>query len=267
MNQNAGQLSNERGTLAYEISGHGESVVFCHALATDRRIWESQAAALSPTFTALTYDLRGHGQSALAADGHYSFESMASDVVALMDHLGIERASVVGISVGGEIAQMMAAQYPDRIHKLLLASTACHTAEARAALWATRIAAAETGGMTPMAASSVPRWFSKAFRMRQPDLVAAWQQRIAATATEAYVGIARTIQSMDLRPLISALSCSTHIVCGSEDENTGPVVAAGLAALIPRATMDVIQGAGHFPNIEAPLEFTRWLLDRLSDAP
>jgi 3-oxoadipate enol-lactonase len=253
-----------RGRLAYQTSGDGECVVFCHALGTDRTLWKDQVEALNTRFTSLAFDMRGHGQSSPALDMDYSFESMAADVISLLDHLGIGCASIVGISVGGEVAQWLAATYPGRVARLFLSSTACFTDRARAALWESRISEADTMGMEPMASSAASRWFSDGFRKSHPDIVEDWRRKIATTSVRAYAGIARAIQSMDLRQMIGAISCPTWIVCGEQDGNTGPAAASTIADCIPGARMHVIDSAGHLPNLEKPAEFNDHLLRWLS---
>lgn len=266
MTDNTRYLRSTRGPLAYEVSGEGEWITFCHALGTDRQIWSSQIPALRRNFSVLTYDLRGHGQSAVAGDGNYSFEAMAEDLLDLMDHLHIDRTSLVGISVGGEIAQTLAARDAERVEKLLLSSTACYSDPARADVWNSRIAEALAYGMKPVAAAAVRRWFSEDFRVREPQVVESWQRRIESTSVHAYVGMARTIQAMDLRAAIRGIACKTHVLCGSLDENTGPRVAAQLTTLIPGSKLLVIEGAGHFPNVEAAAAFNTRMVEWATDA-
>jgi 3-oxoadipate enol-lactonase len=264
LNPTASYLHDARGSLAYESAGQGDCVVLCHALGTDRNLWRNQFVALTLRGRVLSFDMRGHGDSLPALDADYSFKSLAADVISLMDHCGIASASLVGISVGGEMAQWVAANHPDRVKRLLLASTACFTTDARAKLWDVRIKDVLATGMEPTAAAAVRRWFSDEFRSRYPELVRAWERKIAATSVAAYAGIATAIQSMDLRPKIRGIACPTYVVCGDQDENTGPAVAATIADCIRGAELHIISGAGHFPNLERSVEFNDLLLRWLS---
>jgi 3-oxoadipate enol-lactonase len=115
-----------------------------------------------------------------------------------------------------------------------------------------------------IALAAAQRWFSDDFRRRNPQVVESWRRTVASTAVPAYTGIARSIQSMDLRPMISTITCPTRIVCGDEDENTGPSVAASIARHIAGSQVHVVTGAGHFPNLERPIEFNAQLLQWLS---
>jgi 3-oxoadipate enol-lactonase len=101
-----GSLSLPDCELALEVNGRGPDLICCHALATDRHIWKLQVETLVTHFRLITYDLRGHGLSSLSTTDDYRFESQADDVVALLDHLDIDQAGLIGISVGGEVAQV-----------------------------------------------------------------------------------------------------------------------------------------------------------------
>lgn len=255
MQEHRGMLLSSECGIAYRVVGHGKALIFCHALATRQNIWDRQRAALSSKFGIVSFDLRGHGESTVPGNGDYSFESQAHDVIALMDHLNIARAVLVGISVGGEVAQVAAARYPNRFERLILSSTACHTNPARAATWESRIQEASRLGMPGIAATTVSRWFSEAFALENPDVVEWCRQFVLATPLDSYIGLARVIQTMDLRLESAKIGCPTMILCGDQDHNTGPETARSLAHLIPGSQLKIFEGSGHFPNIEVPQQF------------
>jgi 3-oxoadipate enol-lactonase len=257
MQDERGLLSRPEANIAYRISGRGRWLIFCHALATRQELWSRQRATLSQYFSVLSFDLRGHGESPPPGDGNYSFESQADDVTALMDHLDIPSAALVGISVGGEVAQVAAARHPGRFDRLILASTACHTDPARASTWESRIREAERLGMSGIAPATVSRWFSERFAAEDPGVIEWCRECVAATKLESYVGLARVIQLMDLRPVLGTISCPTLILCGEQDHNTGPKTARVLADLIPNSRLEIFAGSGHFPNVEVPGQFNR----------
>ena len=201
--------------------------------------------------------MRGHGESPLPITGDYSFEAQADDVVALMDHQNIPTAALVGISVGGEVAQVAAARHPHRFDHLILSSTACHTDPKRASTWESRIQEAGRFGMAGIASATAARWFSTGFASANPEIVEWCRQCVASTALASYVGLARVIQGMDLRPLLRTIACPTLVLCGDQDDNTGPPTAQVLADLIPDSQLAIFAGSGHFPNIEVPTDFNR----------
>jgi 3-oxoadipate enol-lactonase len=252
-----GLLVRPESKIAYRISGRGKPLVFCHALASRQELWDRQREALREKFRIVSFDLRGHGDSPPPVSGDYSFESQADDVAALMDHLNISSAALVGISVGGEVAQVAAARHPQRFDRLILASTACHTEPARASTWEARIQEAGRRGMPGIAAGTAARWFSESFASANPDVVEWCRQCVASTKLESYLGLARVIQAMDLRPMLGIIACPTLVLCGGQDRNTGPNTAQILAHLIPHSQLAIFAGSGHFPNIEAAERFNR----------
>lgn len=251
-------------SLSYSLTGEGTCVVFLHALGTSRAMWKDQSPAQGCRWLSLAPDMRGHGESAPARDGDYSFDALANDVITLLDHHGIRSASVVGISVGGEIAQVLAALHPDRVERLLLVSTACVTREERAVLWGERIAEAQAEGMQGVAQSAVRRWFTQSYQRENSETVAHWQRIAANTSLEGYIGIARTIQRMDLRPMLATITCPTLVLSGELDTATGSATGEEIASLVPGARHCVMSGAGHLWNLESPAAFNAELAGFLS---
>lgn len=264
MTSQTAPLVTARGALHYQWEGQGPWVVLCHALGTDASLWSAAVQALQPSFRVATFDLRGHGQSPPPPDGDYSFDAMAQDIVEILDHLKAERASLVGISVGGEVAQVFAAAHAERVRNLVLCSTACVTEPARAQIWQRRIQEVETRGMTALARASVERWFTPRFFAAHPEMMERFRRRLAAMEPRVYIGIARAIQRMDLRPVIRRLRCRTLVLCGDQDANTGPQSANVIMANMPNSELWVFEETAHFPNLEAPERFNsllrEWLL-------
>ena len=244
--------------LTYQLRGAGETIVFLHALGTSSHLWDGLPPPGAP-WRLLAPDMRGHGDCAPAADGNYAFDRLAADVVQLLDLHGIARAPVVGISVGGEIAQVLAALHPERVERLLLVSTACVTHADRARLWSERIARAASAGMPAVAAEAVRRWFTVPFQQTHPEAVGKWERIVAQTSLAGYIGIARTIERMDLRPLLGKIRCPTWVLSGALDAATGLTAGEEIARGIPGAIHRVIDEAGHLWNLESPSLFGREL--------
>jgi pimeloyl-ACP methyl ester carboxylesterase len=111
--------------------------------------------------------------------------------------------------------------------------------------------------MPGIAAATASRWFSERFAAENPGVIEWCRQCVAATKLVSYVGLARVIQLMDLRPMLGTISCPTLVLCGDQDHNTGPKTANVLAELIPNSRLSIFAGSGHFPNIEVAGEFNR----------
>lgn len=249
------------GDISFGVQGTGQWVIFCHALATNKKIWDGQLDQLGRKFSILTYDLPGHGKSAPSADNDYSFDSLSDQLVALMDYLKIESAHLVGLSVGGEIAQVAASRYPNRIKGLVLVSTGCFTSPERKSVWDGRIMAVIEKGMQGIAKSTSERWFSQGFADVHPGALENCRNWISETDLSAFLGLVREIQRMDLRESNKAIQCPTLILCGVEDHNTGLPAAKLIASTILGSKLCEIPAAGHFPNIEMATQFNCELIE------
>ncbi len=248
--------------IHYEISGSGPCVVFAHSLGSDLSIWESQKSALAARHSVLRYDLRGHGGSTAPA-GAYDFDQLAADVVGLLDALKIERASFVGISLGGMIGQALALAAPQRLDKLVLADTTGRYPPEVQATWPERIRQIEAGGLEPLVGPTLERWFTAPYRAAHPDVAARIGNIIRATPVAGYIGCCHAIAGLNFTDRLKTLAIPTLVLVGDQDAGTPPAMARELAAAIPGARLEVIEGAAHLSNIEQAATFNRLLADFL----
>lgn len=248
--------------IHYEISGSGPTVMLAHSLGSDLSIWEAQKSALAGRHTVLTYDIRGHGQTAATA-GAYDFDLLATDAVALLDALMIERASFVGISLGGMIGQALALAAPLRLEKLILADTVCRYPPEAQAAWPERIRQIEATGLEPLVAPTLERWFTAPYRAAHPEVVAHIGTIIRSTPLAGYVGCCHAIAALDFSTRLKALNMPAMVVVGADDPGVPLPLAQELAAAIPGARLEVIPGAAHLSNMEQADAFNHLLLDFL----
>lgn len=237
--------------LHYDERGpsDGPALVFANSLGTDFRIWDRLAAAFEGRFRVVVYDKRGHGLSD-APDAPYRMDDHVADLAALLDGLGVADAIVCGVSVGGMIAQGLAAARPDLVRALVLCDTG-HVIGTKDS-WDDRIAAIREGGIAVLAEAILERWFSASFRAERPAELAGWRHMLTRTPLEGYAGTCAAIRDADLTEGARSLAMPTLCVCGSEDGATPPELVQSLAALIPGARYAPVEGAGHLPCIEAP---------------
>lgn len=226
----------------------GPTVVFSNSLGTDLRIWDRVIAALPADWSLLRYDTVGHGLS--AAGESLSIEDHGRDLMALMDGFDLDRAVIVGLSVGGLIAQSVALTRPERVAGLVLSNTAARIGTPD--LWTQRIAAIAEGGMAAIADATMERWFSARFRRECPDDLALWRTMLAHTPADGYSALAAAIRDADFRPNASRITAPTLCIGASEDAATPPDAVRALAGLIPGAAYQELSGPGHLPCIEAP---------------
>ncbi len=225
------------------------TIVFCNSLGTDFRIWDGVVRILRPEFRLIRYDKRGHGLSEAPA-APYAMADHVADLAALMDHVGVEDTLVVGLSVGGMIAQGLAAARPDLTHALVLCDTAHRIGTAD--LWNERIALVEGSGIGSIADGILERWFSRAFRADHEVEVAGYRHMLIRTPADGYVGTCAAIRDTDLTESSRHLGLPALCVVGDEDGATPPEVVAELAELLPEGSLEVIAGSGHLPCIDQP---------------
>jgi len=249
--------------LNYRFDGpaDGPVLVLSNSLGTNLSMWDPQIPALAAQFRVLRYDTRGHGQSSVTA-GPYTITQLGRDVVGLLDGLGIERAHFCGLSMGGVIGMWLGVYAPERINRLVLCNTAAKIGTAD--MWNTRIETVRTNGLSAVAETQAQRWFTPAFIAKAPDVIAATRQMIASTSPEGYAANCGAIRDMDQRETISRIRARTLVIGGLHD----PVISAAdlryLVDTIPGAKL-VELDASHLSNVEAPVEFTKALLNFLTE--
>ncbi|KQT61239.1 MULTISPECIES: 3-oxoadipate enol-lactonase [unclassified Aureimonas] len=237
----------------YRLGGMagGRRVMFLNSLGSDLRIWGEVETLLAPTCEILTYDMRGHGLTE-AAPAPYTLDRLVADAAGLLDAVGWETASLVGLSVGGLVAQGFALHHPERLASLVLMDTAAKIGTADG--WNERIAAVEAGGTASIADAVVARWVSPAFATEKRAVLAGWRSMLAQTSAAGYAGICAALRDADLTGDVPAIVAPTLVLVGDGDLATPPDLVEATARLIPGAEFRTIPGAGHLPCLERPAE-------------
>lgn len=244
-------------TLHYRFRpGKGVPVVFLNSLGTDLRIWDGVIAALDASVPVLCLDKRGHG---LSDDAEITMDLLAGDVAALMDHLGLAASVICGVSVGGMIAQSLAARRPDLVAGLVLCCTGARIGDADG--WNARIDTVCGEGIAAMAETILERWFSPAFRRERLAELGGYRNMLNRTSAEGYAGVCAAIRDSDLTARAAGIAVPTLCIAGSEDLATPPDLVQTLAGLIDGAGYEVIEGCGHLPCIEVPDTIARAVRD------
>jgi 3-oxoadipate enol-lactonase len=247
--------------IYYELHGREGApwLVLSHSLACSTRMWDAQIEAFKDRYRILAYDMRGHGQSAAPA-GPYTLDLLAEDVVALMKHAGIARASFIGLSIGGMIGQTLALAHPALFERMVLADTG-HAQNAEAiAQWEERIRIAQSQGMGPLVEPTMARWFTEPFRSSPQARKIA--DLIRATPVAGYVGCGRAIMQLATTARLKDIALPLLAIAGEQD-----AAAAGTRYIgenVPGARLVMIPQAAHIANVEQPAAFNRALRDFLS---
>lgn len=255
-------------TIHYALEGAADAPVLllANSLGTSFLVWDAVMPALTSRFRVLRYDMRGHGLSDATPlpdeNTGYSIAALAGDALALLDGLGITKAHVCGLSMGGMVAQHLAAHAPERVERLALCGTAMQIGPA--SVWTDRVAGIRRDGLPAIAPGVMSRWFTDGFRARVPHVVRGYANMVARTTLEGYVGCALAVRDADLTGSASRITAPTLVVVGDLDPATSPASAQAMAAAISGARLEVIASCSHIPCVEQPEALVRLLLAHLA---
>lgn len=232
----------------------GVPLLLIHSLGAATAMWAPQIAVLSRTHRVIAMDLPGHGLSQ-ARPGEYSMAGLAADALGVLDALGIEAAHVAGVSIGGRIAMQIASTAPGRVLSLMLCDTALDFQPP--SRWTGRIETVLAEGMAPIVDAVVANW---AVDQSLPS-TAGLRAMVARTDPRGYAGCAAALRDCAVPGPIHA---PTTVICGEQDPSTPPARSEEIVAHIPGASLVLIEGAAHIPNLERADAMNRALLAHLT---
>jgi 3-oxoadipate enol-lactonase len=225
--------------------------MLAHGVLTDHRVWDAVTARLARSFAVLRYDLPGHGQSTRGAPPH-TIEQLGDDAVLLLDALQLRQVHFIGSSLGGMLAQQVAARHGHRLLSLTVANSAA--VQLAPAAWEERIAIVRRAGVGALAEGTIERWFTPRFRDSAPAEVDRMRAILCETSAEGYIGCARAVRDLAQLDVLPGIRVATLVVAGAHDEATPPAQSAQLCAAIPGARL-VSLDAGHQSALEQPEAF------------
>ena len=223
-------------------------LVLAHSLGTTHAMWQPQVAALAADHRVVRYDHRGHGRSPVPP-GPYRVEELGADLLGLLDSLGVDRAGVAGLSLGGMVGMWLAAHAPSRVGRLaLLCTSAC---PGDRPMWTERAATVRSRGVAAVADGALERWFSPEFRHRHPGVLAWARTMLVGTPAEGYAAACEAIGALDLTPVLPRIATPTLVVAGAGDPALPVPHSERIAAAIPGARLSIVDAA-HLANVEQP---------------
>jgi 3-oxoadipate enol-lactonase len=240
--------------LHHELTGPDDApvIVLSNSIGTDLGLWDGQVPALREHFRVLRYDQHGHGRSP-AAPGPYDLKRLGTDVLGLLDRLGIERAHFAGVSLGGMIGMWLAEHAAERIDRLALV---CTSARLDPQAWHERAEQVRAQGLEPLVDVTLSRWFTPAY----PD-PARFGRMLRACDPAGYAGCCEAISTMDILDGLAGISSPTLVIAGRDDPATPPAHAERIATAIPGARLETLPDAAHLANAEQVDAANRLLLD------
>jgi aminoacrylate hydrolase len=261
------------GELYYEVTGSGPPLLLVPGLAGSGHFWRLQVPRLAEHFTVVVHDHRGVGRSSRDPIV-YSIEQMAGDVLALMDHLGIQEATLIGQSTGGAIGQYLAATQPQRVSRLVLSSTWTHADPYFHRQFELRKDMLRSAGgidvytRTGSLLLYPPEWL----RDHDADIAEAETRSIAdASSPEILLSRIDALLRFDGRTLAPRISCPTLVIATLDDRVTPPYFSRALAQAIPGARLVLLESGGHFVPLVEPEHYAAavvpFLTESTHDAP
>jgi 3-oxoadipate enol-lactonase len=241
--------------VEYTLDGPEDApvVVFSNSLGTTGAMWDAQATALSD-FRMLRYNARGHGGTP-APPGPYTVGDLADDVLALLDRLGLERASYCGLSIGGMIGMWLGVHAPERIDRLAICCTGMQLPPSD--MWIDRAALVRRDGMEVVVDATIERWFTPGFRDRQPEVVSRIREIFLTTDPEGYASCCEALAEFDMTGELGVVRASTVVIAGEEDPVGTPERGAAIAAEVPDSRLVVLPDARHLAAVEQADAVTR----------
>lgn len=254
------QLMRNGKSLTYDVTGDGaDTVIFVPALGATREMWRSQVAAFAPDYTVVTCDIAGHDSPSPA--GYASLSEYADDLLALADRLQSRRPHVVGLSLGGMIAQAYGIRHPDRAKSLTLACTTSSYPEDQRRQTEQRATVARQQGMKPLVEPTIERWFTQDFIRSNPDAVEAVRQMLFSADPEAYAQAIQVVATMETTDRLPSIAAPVLILSAEFDAGMPPNAVSVLSSHIRDARVSVIHDAAHLCNVQQPGEFNRAVLN------
>jgi 3-oxoadipate enol-lactonase len=251
-------------TMHVQVRGKVEAppVLLLHSLGTALQLWDGVAELLSARYRPVQIDLRGHGLTSVPR-GSYTIDDMAADVVGAVEAMDIAEVHVVGVSLGGAVAQRLGVMMRGRVRSLVLLSTA--TSFPPRVLWLERAAAVRNAGIEQFVESSLARWVSAA----SLDTTAADGLRamLRRTDPEGYAASAEALAAVNLADDAGTLDVPTLIMVGEADHSTPIWVATELRNAISGARLKTLPGLAHLPPAEAPAEVAAAIVEFLESLP
>ena len=247
-----------------EVRGRGRPIVLLHGLADSHDLWRHQVPLLERSWTTIAVDHLGHGRTPLPT-GPLTIARMADAVAALLDRLATGPVVVVGLSMGGGVAQVLALRRPDLVRALVLVSTSSEFPATTRERFTARAALAEREGMAAVLDSTVPRWFTPEFAAAHPAEVARTERTVLANDPLSFAAASRANAERNWTGRLGEIRCPVLFVGGDRDPADATRAAATFRAHLPDVRVEIVAGTSHLVPVEAPDRFAALLLAFLDE--
>ena len=243
-------------SLQTQIDGPADApwMILSNSLGANHAMWDLQIPLLIRRFRVLRYDSRGHGASDVPR-GAYSFAQLTGDVIDLMDNFGIEKASFMGLSMGGMTGLGLALDHGDRFHRVICADGRADAPEPFRAMWDERIAKVRDGGLAAIVDATLASWMTPEWHVANPQSAQAVRAMVLATDPQGYMSCCLALKELDYLRRLGEVRIPLLYVGGAKDMGAAPAVMQAMADATPGGTYVEIPDAAHVANINAPDAF------------
>lgn len=236
----------------------GTPLLFVHALGLDLSVWEPQFAALGAERDLIAIDLPGHGLSA-PLETPPSFDTMAQMLAQCIAHLGLTQVDLIGISVGGMIAQTVAVRFPTLVRSLTLVATLCTFSDAVREVIRHRASFVRQHDMAVIIPLHLERWFPADFRRRRPDVLDRFTKILNGQHPEFHACMWEMVATLDVEQALTTVQCPVLVVAGADDPSAPPPAGQVIVDRVNDGRLVVLPDCGHFPQIEQAAQFNSML--------
>lgn len=244
-------------------TGEGPAVLLLHPLGVDSSFWDDVVAALSG-FEVLTYDFPGHGATPVP-DRRYTIEDLTEQAVGLLAGAGVGPVDVVGVSLGGLVAQRLAADHPELVRRLVVVDAVAVYPPALKQQWRDRAASAPVEGLEPLIGPSLSLWFTADRLAEGGEVVERVRRTLLAGDPRGYGRACEALETVDLTEVTGRITAPTLVVCGEDDAPPFTAASRALAEQLPGAQLVWLAPARHAGVLEQPDQFREALLGFLAD--
>lgn len=251
-------------TLHSTVTGRPEAPVLLllNSLGATNAMWEPQIKLLSAHYRVIRCDTRGHGQSP-TPPAPYSFDDIVADVIAVLDTHGVDKATVMGLSMGGMTALGLGLAAPERVTQVICCAARADAPPPFVQNWHNRLAILEEGGISGVWDATVAMWLGDETRNQRPEIENALREGFLQTTEEGYRGCAHALMGLDYLRHLGDMTVPTLFVAGAEDMAAPPEAMRAMAEACPGSTYVEIKRAKHVVNVDNAEGFTLAILGYL----
>ena len=233
-------------TLHSQVSGlsDGPGLLLSNSLSTTTRMWEPLLPMLEKHFKVVRYDTRGHGKSP-APKGPYTFEKLVEDAYTVMDQQSLDKATIMGCSLGSMTALGMGLSQPERVEKIVCTAARADAPPPFKQSWDDRMALLDEKGISALWEGSLANWLTPAFREANPDIVAQMKEEFLLTKADGFKGCAAALKELDYLKHLNSMQVPVLFVAGSEDKGAPPQTMQEMADTCKDGKFALVENCGH----------------------